>query len=173
MIRKAIEKDLKDILEIHRLAFGEEDEAKLVDNLLKDDSAQPCLSMVAEQDGQIIGHILFTKAGIKGTKLNASLLAPLAVHPDFHFKGTGRRLIKAGFKELADQHVDLVFVLGDPNYYTKSGFSLNAGAQGYPTPVPIPPKWADAWMVRKLSDCEESGQVQVAKEISAPEFWSD
>lgn len=173
MIRTATQKDIDDILNIHRLAFNEEDEAALVTNLLNDPSAQPCLSLMAVQDDQPIGHILFTKAHIEGTDLNAALLAPLAVHPDFHFKGTGQRLIKDGLKRLQKEGCDLVFVLGDPAYYPRCGFQTDAARHGYPTPVAIPAKWAQAWMFIKLHDCRETGTVQVADRIAAPEYWSD
>lgn len=173
MIRIAEEKDLADILDIHCLAFDEEDEAELVTNLLNDKSAQPCLSLLAFQDKKPVGHILFTKAEIDGTDLNACLLAPLAVHPDVHFKGWGTRLIKEGLRLLKERGTDLVFVLGDPQYYTRAGFQLNAGANGYPAPQPIPHKWADAWMFMKLHDCIETGLVKVADAINPPEYWSE
>jgi len=173
MIRIAEEKDLRDILEIHRLAFNEEDEAELVENLLNDPSAHPCLSLLSFKNEESIGHILLTKAQIVGTPLNAYLLAPLAVKPDYHYKGTGKRLMREAFKQLKQMDVDIVFVLGDPAYYTQVGFQTNAGKLGYPTPVPIPAKWADAWMMMKLHDCNETGQVKVADQISAPEYWSD
>ncbi|SCA57101.1 Uncharacterized N-acetyltransferase YjhQ [Candidatus Terasakiella magnetica] len=174
MIRKAVEKDLKDILEIHRLAFNEEDEAELVDQLLIDPTAQPCLSLVGEQDGQIVAHILFTKASVDST--SAYLLAPLAVHPDVQYKGWGKRLINAGLKSLKKMGVDLVFVLGDPNYYPRSGFQCNAGALGFPTPQPIPAQYNEAWMVQELRDGvigQAKGTVNVADAIAPIEFWSE
>ncbi len=172
MIRKAVEKDFEEIFNVHRLAFGQEDEAELVLNLVNDESAQPVLSLVAETDaGEICAHILFTKAYVEGAL--AYLLAPLAVHPDYHYKGHGQRLMKAGFKELAAMGVDLVFVLGDPAYYPRCGFQINAGSLGYPAPHPIPPEWRDAWMVRKLSDKDVTGPVRVADAIMPIEYWSD
>ncbi|NVJ91279.1 MAG: N-acetyltransferase [Methylocystaceae bacterium] len=171
IIRAATPNDLTALLDIHRLAFEEDDEADLVASLLKDQTAVPVLSLIAEDEGEVIGHILFTKAKLKD--LNAYLLAPLAVLPERQFKGTGRRLIKEGLRQLNAWNVDLVFVLGDPLYYQQSGFEVNAGRLGFIAPHPIPKKHADAWMVKNLSHTDVIGAVQVADAISAKEYWSD
>ncbi len=173
MIRIAKEKDLDAILEIQRQAFQQEDEAELVTNLLKDQTAQPCLSLLAEEDGNAIGHILFTKVRIKGSDISAYLLAPLAIHPDYHYKGWGQRLMDEGFRQLTQKRIELVFVLGDPAYYSRMGFERDAGDQGYPAPHAIPEKWKDAWMVMRLIDeSDDTGDVIVADAIAAEEYWS-
>ena len=174
MIRIAQEKDIDAILDIHRLAFDQEDEAELVTCLIGDQSAHPILSIVYEIDGVIVGNALFTKTYVDGA--SAYLLAPLAVHPDYQFKGIGRKLIAAGLEELNTQNVDLVFVLGDPQYYPRSGFQTDAARLGFPPPHPLKPEWADAWMVQEL--CfgvigRIKGNVKVADAISPIEYWSD
>lgn len=173
MIRIAQEKDLEDILDIHRAAFGEEDEAELVKNLLDDNTAKPVLSLIGFQEEEPSGHILFTKCTVGDTGLSAYLLAPLAVHPDFQFKGTGKRLIKEGFRQLGKQGVDLIFVLGEPEYYMRAGFMKDAGFKGFQAPHPIPAKHANAWMVRSFSDALRVGKVSVADAISAREYWAE
>lgn len=170
MIRTTQPQDLEIIKDIQTRAFDEPDEADLVENLLNDPSAAPLLSLLAFKEDQAIGHILFTKAYVDGAK--AALLAPLAVHPDHHYKGTGQRLMKEGIKRLKEQGVDLVFVLGPPDYYPRVGFQNNAHKLGYPAPHPIPKQHQDAWMVLNLSGTDVKGMVNVADAISAKEYWS-
>lgn len=86
-IRKSVESERKEILNIHNQAFGEDKDpeiAKLVDDLLNDITATPILSLVAIENERVIGHILYTKATITQTELaiSAQILAPLAIHPD-------------------------------------------------------------------------------------------
>ncbi len=176
MIRITTQKDIPAVLDIHRLAFEEEDEAILVENLLDDETAHPLLSLVMEEDGEIVGHILFTKASVEASDVSAMLLAPLAVHPDRQYKGIGQRLMKEGFRHLAGMGVELVFVLGDPAYYPRVGFVTDAGGQGFATPQPIPSQYREAWMVKDLNGGaidRYRGQVRVADQISAGEYWSD
>jgi len=176
MIRITTQKDIPAVLDIHRLAFEEEDEAILVGNLLDDETAHPLLSLVMEEDDEILGHILFTKACVAESDVCAMLLAPLAVHPDRQYKGIGQRLMKEGFRQLAAMGVELVFVLGDPAYYPRVGFVKDAGALGFATPQPIPSQYREAWMVKDLNNGaldRYHGQVRVADQISAREYWSD
>ncbi|WP_201026082.1 GNAT family N-acetyltransferase [Mastigocoleus testarum] len=67
-IREASNSDLEDVLLVERLAFGEEEEAELVKNLLSDRSAYPILSLLAFQDDRPVGHILFTKAHLRNNQ---------------------------------------------------------------------------------------------------------
>lgn len=171
MIRQTTDADLDAILTIQRQAFGEEDEANLVQKILEDASAQPTLSLIAFDDDDFpIGHILFSKAHVDGA--SAYLLAPLAVVPEYHYKGTGQRLMKEGLKQLKEKGVDLIFVLGPPDYYPRAGFKNNAKKLAFPPPNPIPRQYDEAWMVINLSGTEVSGQVQVCDAISAQEYWS-
>jgi putative acetyltransferase len=176
MIRKTSEKDLEDILDIHQLAFGEVDESEMVQNLLNDETAEPTLSLLAFQDDEPVGHILFSKATLSGSDISCALLAPLAVLPEVQFKGHGKRLMKEGFRQLKEMGIDLIFVLGDPEYYQRAGFLMDAGALGFVPPHPIPLAHRDAWMVRALDEGiigAVSGKVRVADAINAPDFWGD
>jgi putative acetyltransferase len=86
-IRKSTESERKEILNIHNKAFGEDKGpviAKLVDDLLNDETAMPILSLVAVKNNKLIGHILFTKAVVTQTEISisAQILAPLAIIPE-------------------------------------------------------------------------------------------
>ena len=61
-IREALDSDLNDVLSVESLAFGQEQEAKLVRDLVSDPSAKPILSLLAFKDNVAVGHILFTTA---------------------------------------------------------------------------------------------------------------
>lgn len=176
-IREAVETDLNDVLSIERLAFGYEKEAELVRELLHDPSAKPLLSLLALKKGRAVGHILFTSAHLSDSKDAASIviLAPLAIVPDFQKQGIGGKLIEHGLALLSKSGVDLVFVLGHPEYYPRYGFSP-AGQIGFEAAYPIPDEHAGAWMVQALRSGvmgTVSGKVICADALNKPEHWRE
>lgn len=164
------------MLSVHRAAFSSDDEANLVRDLLHDSSARPFLSLLAFQDDQAVGHILFTRARLEPRAAQTlSILAPLAVVPEYQNQGIGSSLVEHGLSILADAGVDLVFVLGHPDYYPRFGF-VPAGNLGFATPYPIPDKHADAWRVRVLhpeSMIECRGTVMCADKLNKSEYWRE
>jgi predicted N-acetyltransferase YhbS len=115
--------DLQAIREVHRQAFGQEEEARLVDALREGGYAH--LSLVAEETGQIVGHILFSDLPIvtpTGT-VPALALAPVAVLPARQRQGIGSRLVQEGLRACANADHHAVIVLGHPGYYPRFGFS--------------------------------------------------
>jgi putative acetyltransferase len=176
-IRETTATDLTEVMLIQREAFGEEDEAILVRNLLNDSSAHPTVSLIAVQEKKAVGHILFTAAQLEGSfnNLVLSLLGPLAVLPGWQNQGVGGKLIREGLALLEQAGTDLVFVLGHPDYYPRHGFQP-AGRQGLDAPYPIEEKNADAWMVQALrpdllgSVC---GKVSCADTFKRPEYWRE
>lgn len=176
-IREALESDLDDVLLVERLAFGHDEEADLVRDLLDDASAKPTLSLLAVDDGRPLGHILFTSARLTKTQdtTPAALLAPLAVVPDAQNQAIGGKLIERGLELLRESGVDLVFVLGHPEYYPRHGFKP-AGRLGFEAPYPIPDKDANAWMVQALRPDvigSVSGKVICADALNKPELWRE
>jgi len=177
LIREAVKTDLNDVLQIERLAFGYEKEADLVRELLHDPSAKPVLSLLAFQKDRAVGHILFTKAQLSGSQDSASIviLAPLATVPDAQKQGIGGKLIEQGLELLSTSGVDLVFVLGHPEYYPRYGFKP-AGNLGFEAPYPIPDVHANAWMVQALRSGvigSVSGKVICADALNKPEHWRE
>ena len=179
-IRKSGYSDDKNIQKLHLDAFGEsegEEIANLVSDLFNDKTAQPLLSLVAVDDGEIVGHILFTSVKIKHTTkpVSAYILAPLAVSPACQKTGIGGKLIEQGLELLGKAGADLVFVLGHPEYYPRAGFRP-AGAVGFIAPYPIPEKSADAWMVLELKHGiigNIKGEVQCAETLNQPQHWQE
>jgi predicted N-acetyltransferase YhbS len=84
-------------------------------------------------------------------------------------------LITQGLKQLAESGVDLVFVLGHPDYYPKFGFQA-AGVLGFQAPYPIPSEHADAWMVQELKTGvfgNIEGRVQCSEVLNQPQHWRE
>ena len=179
-IRKSIESERNEILNIHNLAFGKDKGpviAKLVDDLLNDKTAMPILSLVAVENDKLVGHILYTKAVVTRTtnSISAQILAPLAILPGNQKKGVGKKLINEGLKRLRETGTELVFVLGHPTYYPRCGF-IPAGEQGFEAPYPIPEEHAEAWMIQVLNGDvlkNHSGKVQCSKVLNEPQHWRE
>jgi len=108
---------------INEAAFGRPDEADLVDSLRREGAA--LLSLVAEVEQRIVGHILFSRMSIETSNgpVPAAALAPVAVLPDLQRRGIGERLIRHGLDLLRERGERIVIVLGHPDYYPRFGFS--------------------------------------------------
>lgn len=179
-IRKSTQVDLSDVLYVEKQAFGDDEGAEIVElvtKLLNDPSAMPLLSLLAVNNEQAIGHILFTKAHLSEAKesISAAILAPLAVIPSAQGKGVGGQLIKEGLRRLSDAGVQLVFVLGHPEYYPRHGFRP-AGVLGFEATYPILEKNANAWMVQELCPGiigSVKGKVVCADALNQPEYWCE
>lgn len=177
-IRESNEQDLEGVLRVNRLAFGREEEADLTLHLLKDSSAEPRLALVADMEGRAMGHILFTRVRLEPeSPIATSLLAPLAVVSVFQRRGVGSRLIEVGLTKLRDRGIDLVFVLGHPEYYSRHGF-IPAGRLGIDAPYPIPDEYecAPAWMVQELRPGilgKVKGRLICADALDKPEYWRE
>ena len=179
-IRVSTESERTEIGYVHRQAFGEKkgpEIADLVMGLLDDETAVPMLSLVAAEDSRIIGHILYTKATVTASTKSASaqLLGPLAVLPDVQNQGVGGKLIHEGLNRLTASGVEIVFVLGHPDYYPRAGFQP-AGVHGFEAPYPIPEIHAGAWMVQELRPGvigKVTGKIQCCHVFDRPEHWRE
>jgi putative acetyltransferase len=107
-------------------AFGGQQEADLVTRLRE--NGDLVLSLVVEDGEQIVAYVAFSRVWIEheGTRAPGISLAPVAVLPEAQRKGTGRALIGAGHLRLKLLGEKIVFVLGDPDYYKRFGFSHEA-----------------------------------------------
>ena len=105
------------ILAVQRRAFGGEAEAELVDRLI--DGPVATISMVADLDGMIVGHILLSQ--LEGPQ-RALALAPLAVDPEWRDFLIGTELANRALARARAEGWQSVFVLGDPVYYGRFGF---------------------------------------------------
>jgi len=111
------------VRELNRRAFGQDDEAALIDRLRAEGYAR--LSLVAVLDGRVVGHILFSDLAIqtRDGPLPALLLAPMAVLPERQRQGIGSELVRAGLRRGRERGQRIVFVVGHPEFYPRFGFS--------------------------------------------------
>lgn len=128
-IRAATPRDRDAIRRVEEHAFRQQAEAGLVDALVGD--GDTVLELVAVDDGQVVGHILFSRLCVqKGTKKFAAVaLAPLAVEPSFHGTGIGGALVREAHVRLKQADEKLAVVLGDPAYYGRFGYSHERARQ--------------------------------------------
>ena len=126
IIRSEKTDDIDRIREINMSAFGAESEADLVDALRK--SGVPLISLVAEEDKTIIGHIMFSPVTIDNgcTSISVAGLAPMSVLPEFQRKGVGSLLVKEGLEQCKQEGYSAVIALGHPEYYPRFGFVPSA-----------------------------------------------
>lgn len=132
-IRAENSEDFEAVYALNETAFKTDAEAKLVDKLRN--SAEPYISLVAEIDGKIVGHIMLTPVVMVRTAFGVTLktwlkykgikimgLAPIAVLAAHQKTGIGSALIAAAFAICRDMQFNAVVVLGFPEYYPKFGF---------------------------------------------------
>ena len=114
--------------EIHQRAFGGDHGlvvADLVDSLRETITPKDGLSLVAGHDGQIVGHVMFTVSLLDAPRrlVDVHVLSPLGVMPGQQKRGIGSALVRKGLRVLAQRAVPLVFLEGDPGYYSRFGFA--------------------------------------------------
>lgn len=121
-IREERPDDVEEIWQVNAEVFETPAEANLVNSLR--DSGCTFVSLVAEIEGKIVGHILFTPVKLSGTGKTLKLmgLAPMSVLKRYQNKGIGSELVKAGLELLKSQGYDAVVVLGHPDYYPRFNF---------------------------------------------------
>lgn len=125
IIRPENPKDISSIRALTEAAFvgvehSSQTEGAIVDALRAADALT--LSLVAERDGSIIGHVGFSPVLIDGEELGWFGLGPVSVLPSFQRSGVGSALVKEGLDRLASRGAQGCVVLGDPDYYSRFGF---------------------------------------------------
>jgi putative acetyltransferase len=134
--------DREAVRDIHVRAFGDHGPADhgfvvagLVDALREEILPAGGLSLVAEHDGQVVGHALFTRNLLDAARqqVGVQVLSPLGVMPEHQGRGVGSALVRHGLTVLAGRDVPLVFLEGDPRYYSRFGFAP-AGDHGFRKP---------------------------------------
>lgn len=151
IIKKERREDYREIYDLVREAFlmaphRDGNEEDLVASLRKGEAYIPDLSLVAEEKGDLLGFIMFTKAYLGETPVLA--LAPLAVLPSFQGQGLGLSLINEGHRRARDLGFSYSLVLGDDRYYSKAGY-LPAKEFGIEAPFAVP---ENNFMAKRLDD---------------------
>lgn len=168
VIRVETAADVDAVRKLNKKAFKGKDESKLVDALRESEGYMPELAIVAELNGIVVGHILFSPIQIKegDNAWPALALAPMSVHPDQQCKGIGTALVKYGLAEALRLGHKLVVVVGHPEYYPRFGF-VPAGERGLRLPFECPP---EVFMVLELIPGALTG---VGGEIVYPREFHD
>ena len=119
---------------LNAAAFETRAEADLVDRLRE--QAEGYIGLVAEQGGEIVGHIAFSPVTLAPAHphLDVRGLAPMAVAPGRQRQGVGSALVRAGLDACQASGADAVVVLGHPAYYPRFGFASGALACAYDVP---------------------------------------
>jgi putative acetyltransferase len=185
-IREETPADVEAIHQLNVAAFKTDAEARLVDALRRGGALT--LSLVAEVDGEVVGHIGFSPVTVTSTSTSTSTsspspsleetvgasvgvsvgvgLAPIAVLPTYQRRGIGASLIQAGQSQLRSRNTPFCVVLGHADYYPRHGF-LRAGTFGIRWERPVP---EDIFFVQELQTGGLEGVSGVVR--FRPEFDS-
>jgi predicted N-acetyltransferase YhbS len=171
ILRQEEAKDHPFVFDLIQEAFREMDhsdqtEHLLVERLRISKAFIPELSLVAECNGEIAGHILFSRIWIVSESKNVEslALAPVSVIPDFQGIGIGSQLIQKGHQIARDLGFRSVVVVGDPGYYSRFGYQP-ASKFGIQFPFEIPEHYCMATELTKNGLSGVSGLVRYAKEF--------
>jgi putative acetyltransferase len=138
-VRAETAADYPQTFEVNALAFGREEEGRLVESVRESEDHFPELSIVAVMGEKIVGHILFSLISIvtDSGAVPALSLAPMAVRPEHQNQGIGSKLVRQGLRECERLGHGIVIVVGHPKYYPRFGF-LPARERGLEAPFPVP-----------------------------------
>ena len=153
-IRLETPRDQASIHHVNQEAFGQNQEADLVDKLRK--RGVLTISLIAVQGTTIVGHIAFSPVEIASEKssFGALALAPMAVLPSHQNRGIGSQLVIAGLQECLRLGHEIIVVLGHPNYYPRFGF-VPANPKGIECEFEVP---HEAWMIKELKQGALAGR---------------
>ena len=159
IIRPETTEDVDSIRHVNEQAFGQKEEADIVDKLRN--RGMVTLSLVAVQGDRIVGHILFSPVMIEAesSSFEAIALAPMAVLPAYQRKGIGSQLVRDGLAECRRLGHEIVVVLGHPDYYPRFGFVL-AKPRGIDCEFEVP---EEAWMILELREGALAGRRGIVK----------
>lgn len=157
IIRRECLPDFPAVQELTQAAFGRTLERDLLNGLRQDQGWLPALSLVAEHDSTIIGHVVCTRGDVDGA--DGLGLGPLSVAPPAQHQGIGAALMHAVCAVAEACGERLVVLLGEPAYYARFGF-VAASALGVTSPEPT---WGQAFQARRLSEDAPTGAFRYAR----------
>ncbi|MGZ8743790.1 MAG: GNAT family N-acetyltransferase [Nocardioides sp.] len=146
IVRPERSTDVDAVREVVRAAFGEDSVPALLDER-RTSVAWLGLSYVAEEAGEIVGQVSLSRAWVDDPRevVEVLVLSPLSVRPDRQRAGVGRALVAEALARAAERDEPVVFLEGDPAYYSRLGF-VEAGPLGFTAPsTRIPDRAFQAW----------------------------
>jgi putative acetyltransferase len=143
---------------------------KLAYELMTETEAEDLYGFVAIEDGKIVGCIFFSRLTFEGG-MRAFLLSPVAVHTHHQGKGIGQQLIRYGIQRLKEDGVELVMTYGDPNFYSKVGFSpVKEETIKAPVQLTYPEGWLGQSLVGQSIE-PIAGQPTCVEAFNKPGYW--
>jgi len=125
-LRRERQSDEAAVRQLHEEAFGDHGTvvARLVDALRASVDPNRGLSLVAEADGELVGHVTFSPSLLDAPSrlVEVQVLSPIAVAPQRQLRGIGSALVRSGLEAMTEQGVPVVFLEGSPDYYARFGF---------------------------------------------------
>lgn len=167
--------DQDNIHSVHCSAFPEGEReivSKLAVNLLSEKTTPQTISLVAETDGTIVGHVAFSPMKIDNNEnLQGYILAPLGVKPEYQKRRIGSKLIESGMQRLFKMGINVLFVYGDPNYYSRFGFNADAACQYIPPyKIQYPFGW-QAITLNEYNSAKSPVKIACVTSLCDPELW--
>ena len=164
IIREERPEDIAAIRRVNADAFGQPQEAALVDQLRTNKAV--LLSLVAAVNDRVAGHILFSPVRLEAAdaEIEGAGLAPMAVAADYQRKGIGSKLVQEGIRRLSESPCPFIVVLGHSQYYPRFGF-VPASRYGVRCKWDVPD---DAFLVLALDPARSAGASGVVR--YRPEF---
>ena len=174
-IRIATSQDRDDVRDVYMCAFpeGERDiVSRLAINLLSERTIPETISLVAEVEGAVVGHVAYSPVAIDNSEnIQGYILAPLGVKPDYQKRRIGSGLIESGMQQLLKTGVNILFVYGDPDYYSRYGFSVEVAGRYIP---PYTLQYPYGWQAIVLNKCNTpttSINTACVTSLCDPELW--
>ncbi len=162
--RRTTPADTAQIRALYPQAFPDEDLRAVVSALLM--QGADVLSLASFDADALIAHALFSICTTKDLNQTGALLGPLGVIPARQRQGLGDALVRNGLDRLEKSGVSQVFVLGNPAYYQRFGFTPERHVLA---PYPLPAEYGDAWQSMPLA----ARAPLRAGQLSLPEPWMD
>lgn len=174
-IREAKNHDRENIREVNLCAFPE-GENKIVStlavSLLSEETIPETISLVAEIDAAVVGHIAFSPVSVESNeKWKGYILAPLGVKPEYQKRQVGSKLIESGIERITKKGVNALFVYGDPKYYGKFGFNADAAIRYMPPyELQYPFGW-QAIALNEVGSTESILRISCVASLCDSELW--
>jgi len=173
-IREATLDDAENIQDVLLQAF-DPSEAQIVSdlaiNLLNENHPVEIISLVAITNNEIVGFAAFSPVFSESANEHIGyILAPLAVSPIFQKHKIGSSLVKSGLERISNMGSFIVFVYGDPQYYSRFGFETDL-ARNYIPPYTL--QFPEGWHALKLNstDYHEGGNIICVESLNDPNLW--
>lgn len=173
-IRKATIVDAENIKNIYMQAFDvseAEDISNIAVDLISEKSNVNIISLVAIENDQIVGHVAFSPVFLESTNDHIGyILAPLAVTPKFQNNNIGTSLVKHGLDNISNIGPNIVFVYGDPQYYSRFGFNAEL-AKRYTPPYRL--KYPEGWHALEVNvvNLSEGGSITCVDSLNDKNLW--